>query len=68
MIIESYLFRMVSKIVDTPVHMDVVMHMDGTASKRFSYTAYMNEKFSINLMTDGMINDNNYMNLSLDRG
>lgn len=57
---------MVSRVVDSPVHVDIVMHMDDTSSNRFSYTAYMNEKFSLNLMSERIRSNENYVNLSLD--
>lgn len=57
---------MVSKIVSSPVHVDIVLDKPGTPNRRVCFSAYMNEKFSMTLMPREMVHNDNYENYSVD--
>lgn len=56
----------VSQMVSSPVHVDVVLDMDGTPNKNFAYTAYAQEKFSMTLMPSSMGKNPNFRSMCLD--
>lgn len=39
----------------TPIHCEAVLHEEASLSQRFFYTAFMGERFSLNMMTEGML-------------
>lgn len=53
--------RMVSKIVGSPVHCDIILDREGTDDYRFAYSAYVNEEFSMTFMPNEMIDNDNYI-------
>lgn len=57
--------KFVSTVISSPVHVDIVLDKIGTPHKRVCFSAYMNEKFSMTLMPQEMIQDKLYENFSL---
>jgi hypothetical protein len=55
--------KFVSKVVGSPVHVDMVFHQPGTDGMRFSYSAFLGEKFSITLMPDEITCSELYENI-----
>jgi hypothetical protein len=58
--------RIVSKIVGSPVHVDMIFHQPGTDNARFSYSAFMGEKFSMTLMSEEVSCSELYENIVFD--
>jgi hypothetical protein len=55
--------RFVSTVVGSPVHVDMVFHQPGTDGIKFSYSAFLGEKFSITLMPDEITCSELYENI-----
>lgn len=56
----------VKAVVGEPVHVDVVLARKGSASARFCYSSYMNQKFEMCMMSHAMVHDDSVSNLALD--
>lgn len=52
----STLQTIVSRLVRSPIHSEVLFHEEDSISREFFYTAFMGEKFSVNKMTQAMVN------------
>lgn len=63
---ESLYEKVVSALVTKMVHCDIVLDDPNTENKRFCFSAYMNEKFSMNLMSRQTILSRSFDNYSLD--
>ena len=58
--------KMVKMVVGNPVHLDVVLPKPGTHYGRFCFSAYMNQKLEMRMMTQDLVLDNDMSNLFLD--
>lgn len=57
--------RMVSTLVRSPVHVDVVFDQPGLCNKNFSYSVFTNEKFSRTLLDNNGKTDKKFDNLAM---
>ena len=53
-------------VVGDPVHLDVVLVKEGSAGARFCFSSYMNQKFEMVMMDQGIVHDKNMSNMYLE--
>ncbi len=58
--------RLVRTVVGDPVHLDVVLVKEGSAGARFCFSSYMNQKFEMVMMDQGIVHDKNMSNMYLE--
>jgi hypothetical protein len=58
--------KMVSMVVGSPIHVDMIFHQPRTSGMRFSYSAFMGEKFSLSMVQDSVACSNLYHNVVID--
>ncbi len=58
--------KVVRTVVGDPVHLDVVLVKEGSAGARFCFSSYMNQKFEMVMMDDGLVHDKHISNMSLE--
>lgn len=54
------------KLVGEPEHVDIVLEEEGTDNKRFYYTAYMNERFSMLMIPDHEMGSDQFDNMRVN--
>ena len=58
--------KVVRAVVGEPVHVDVVMARQDSASARFCFSSYMNQKFEMTMMSPALVHDDSVSNWALD--
>jgi hypothetical protein len=57
---------MVRAVVGNPVHVDVVLARQGSASARFCFSSYMKQKFEMSMMSPSVVHDKHVTNCALN--
>lgn len=63
---QNKLQRMAAMFVGAPVHSELLLHEPGTSSQLCTFSAFMGETFSVNMLTDQLVACEGFVDMGLE--